>query len=423
MYKYASFLFLSLLFLLLGAFSIQAQSPAELEERISQRNAEIQKLEKEIQEFQKQINTLSTQANSLSSTIKSLELTQRKLETDIKVTENKISAKNLEIQELSYQISDKEETMSDDRRIITQTFAHIHELGDRSVPEMLLGSASLSVAWNSLENLSLVQKGLTDRINQLKEIKADLEVSKTATEKARKQLENLKEELRDQRSVTIQTQNEKNSLLKETKQSEAQYQKLLAEKKVLKEAFEREVLNYESQLRLAVDSSLLPQTGRGVLKFPVDNVYITQHFGNTEFSTANPQIYSGRGHTGVDFRASIGTPIKSAMSGVVSGVGNTDLVRGCYSYGKWIMVKHPNGLSTLYAHLSLPSVATGQPVNVGEIIGYSGNTGYSTGPHLHFGVYATQGVQIKSFDNSVNCKGAIIPLADFKAYLNPLSYL
>jgi murein DD-endopeptidase MepM/ murein hydrolase activator NlpD len=183
------------------------------------------------------------------------------------------------------------------------------------------------------------------------------------------------------------------------------------------------MLSYESELHLLVDASLLPKVGSGVLAWPLSSVKITQYFGNTTFSTANPQVYNGRGHTGIDLRASIGTPVKSAGEGVISGVGNTDIVRGCYSYGKWILIKHPNGLSTLYGHLSLQSVSVGQAVSSGDVIGYSGNTGYSTGPHLHFGVYATQGVKVQRFENSVNCKGAVVPVADFKAYLNPLSYL
>jgi murein DD-endopeptidase MepM/ murein hydrolase activator NlpD len=422
---------LSSLFVSAGSFSYLApdikvalaDEISDLQAKIDTRNSDIKKLELEIAEYTKQITTLGTQASSLSATIRSLELTQKKLEADIAVTENKIAAKNLEIQKLSGQIVEKEETIVDNRRIIAQSFTNMSRLESLSPSEIMLASASLSEVWNNIDNLSTLQSQLQSRIVSLREVKANLEVNKAATEKAKGELQVLQKQLGDQRKVTIATAGEKNALLKETKQSEASYKALLAQKKALKEAFEREILDYESQLRLAVDPSLIPKSGKGVLAWPTASPYITQTFGNTAFATANAQIYNGKGHTGIDLRAPIGTPIMSAASGVVVGVANTDAVRGCYSYGKWIMVKHSNGLSTLYAHLSVQSVTNGQTVSRGQVIGYSGNTGYSTGPHLHFGVYATQGVQIKSFDNSVNCKGALIPLADFKAYLNPLSYL
>jgi len=189
----------------------------------------------------------------------------------------------------------------------------------------------------------------------------------------------------------------------------------------LAEEFTQELNNYEAQLRIIIDPTSYPSAGKGILAWPVDNVFITQKFGDTAF--AKTGAYNGRGHNGIDFRASMGTKIKSTLGGIVEGTGNTDLVKGCFSYGKWVLVRHDNGLSTLYAHLSLISVNSGQRVKTGDIIGYSGNTGYSTGPHLHFGVYATQGVRILKYENSINCKNAIIPVADLRAYLDPLVYL
>ena len=107
--------------------------------------------------------------------------------------------------------------------------------------------------------------------------------------------------------------------------------------------------------------------------------------------------------------------------------GNTDLVPGCYSFGKWVMLKHANGLATLYAHLSQIGVSSGQAVSTGDVIGYSGMTGYATGPHLHFGVYALAGVQImtlKAFRGATTpCANATMPVAPTNAYLNPMSYL
>jgi murein DD-endopeptidase MepM/ murein hydrolase activator NlpD len=128
----------------------------------------------------------------------------------------------------------------------------------------------------------------------------------------------------------------------------------------------------------------------------------------------------------------IGTPVEAALAGTVLATGDTDLAHDaagdqCYSFGKWIMLEHDNGLNTMYAHLSVISVTKGQSVSQGDVIGYSGMTGYATGPHLHFGVYATAGVKILTLGEfrgaTTPCENASMPVAPADAYLNPLSYL
>lgn len=401
----------------------EAQTIDELQIKIEKRNEDISRLEQEIKTYQKQIDTLNTQATSLASTIKSLDLTRKQLEKKISLTEDKIDAKNMEIQHLGTDIVRKEGNIADDRRIISRALLAIHEAGNISVIETMLSSNTISSAWNSLDELGKLQSDINNRITKLSQDKDVLLTNKKAGEKARAELQALKKQLGDEKAVILSTTKEQSTLLKQTNQSEAEYKRILAMKKAEEEAFRRELQEYESALNILINPALLPKTGSGVLNSPLSNIYITQYFGNTSFATANPQIYNGRGHTGVDYRASIGTPVYSALSGTVIGSSNTDLYPGCYSYGQWIMVKHDNGLSTLYAHLSVRSAAIGQRVVTGQILGYSGNTGYSTGPHLHFGVYATEGVQIKKFDTSIRCKGATIPVADYSAYLNPLSYL
>lgn len=402
---------------------LHAQTAEELQSKIDERNDAIAQLEKDIKSYEKQIQTLSKEANTLQATIKSLSLTKKQLEAKIAQTEDKISAKTYQIQQLGKQIIGKESDISYDERIIARSYAELHQMGDRSLVELLLSNDSLAKSIDRLDQLSLLQRGIQDRIASLNDDKQALEVNREASEKAKKELLALNKQLSDERKIVLATTAEQNSLLKQTNQSEASYKRMLAEKKAQAEAFEREITDLESQLNILINPDSIPHTGSGVLSWPLANVFITQYFGNTPFATANPQIYNGRGHTGVDFRATIGTPIKAALGGEVVGVDNTDIYPGCYSYGKWIMVKHANGLSTLYAHLSLQSVKIGDTVSTGQVIGYSGNTGYSTGPHLHFGVYASEGVRIQKFTTSKNCKGATIPIADYSAYLNPLSYL
>lgn len=90
-----------------------------------------------------------------------------------------------------------------------------------------------------------------------------------------------------------------------------------------------------------------------------------------------------RGHLAVDYRADVGTPVVAAKSGRV-----TEATGGWGAgFGTSIFISHSGGYGSRYAHLSRIVVAVGDEVSQGEIIGYSGNTGFSTGPHLHFGKY------------------------------------
>jgi len=104
--------------------------------------------------------------------------------------------------------------------------------------------------------------------------------------------------------------------------------------------------------------------------------HITSHYGMRR----DPFTGVLQFHDGVDFRADTGTPVLAALDGVVSFVGESWL------YGKYIIISHSNGYKTLYGHLSVISMKQGDRVARGRKIGESGNTGYSTGPHLHFGI-------------------------------------
>lgn len=90
------------------------------------------------------------------------------------------------------------------------------------------------------------------------------------------------------------------------------------------------------------------------------------------------------GHNGVDFGAPIGTSVFAAIGGVVTLTRGGNAWNG--GYGNYIVIKHPNGVQTLYAHLDSILVNQGQSVTKGQNIGRSGNSGQSTGPHLHFEV-------------------------------------
>jgi murein DD-endopeptidase MepM/ murein hydrolase activator NlpD len=401
----------------------QAATVDEIKDKISNTNQTLEQLNKEINDLRQELDKTSTQAQTLQTTVNSLDLNSKKLGKDLQVTSTKVEATNLTIEQLSLNISDKEWKIISNRQALSETLKQVNQSDSTSLLETLLRYPTISAFSTEIQTISQFQTNVRDQLFALQNLKVGLEKNKQDTEKQKQALIDLKNQLADQKTVIEINKNEKAKILNETKSKESNYKKVITDKEAKKKAFEAELKTYESQLKIAIDPKSIPNAGSGVLAWPLDEHVVTQAFGHTDFSKT-VTVYNGNGHNGIDLRASIGTPVKSAADGVIVGTGDTDTTCPGASYGRWILIKHTNGLSTLYGHLSVIKVNPGQSVGRGEVIGYSGFTGYATGPHLHFTVYASQGVEIVQRP-SASCDGRIytMPVADLKAYLNPLSYL
>jgi murein DD-endopeptidase MepM/ murein hydrolase activator NlpD len=403
---------------------VTADEVDELKEKIDEQNRKIQQIEEEIKEYEEELVEIGEEKASLQNTIYTLDISRKKISADINLTENRIDSTALEINRLALDITDKEGRIRQNQAAIADTLRNLNEIESDSLVEIVLANDNLTEVWERIETMERFQFAMQEDIHKLLLLKTDLEVNKEQSEEKREELEGYKSQLSGQKQVLDQNRQEKSEILTVTANKEASYQQLLEEKRAAREQFERELQDFESQLEFALDPNSIPPTGQGALAWPLDSTTITQYFGNTQFAQSG--AYNGSGHNGVDFRASTGTRVKASLNGIVTGTGDTDQVRGCYSYGKWVLVKHNNGLSTLYAHLSVINVSEGQHVATGEVLGFSGNTGYSTGPHLHYSVYLSDAVRVVRLGDVktiTNCGAARIPVAPLAAYLNPLDYL
>ena len=413
------------LFAVLLPLATHGQRASDLESKIEEKNEQIKKIQEDINRYQQELSGIRAEKQTLETAVNELDLSRRKVNANINLTENEIDGALYNIERFTLEIREKEVEIDLNSEALAQTVRRINENESQTFAEVLLGYDNLSDFWDEIESLEQFQTVVRQDLEELFELKEELERSTIALQKKEHELSQLRMQLVGQRSVIEENKAQKDTLLKVTKNEESTYQALLAEKIRQREIFERELAAIEDELRIAVDPGSIPSSGSGVLAWPLDTILITQYFGNTPFASANPQVYGGRGHNGIDLSASTGTRVKAALSGTVTATGNTDLQPGCYSYGKWVLVRHANGLSTLYAHLSVISVNPGASLKTGDIIGFSGNTGYSTGPHLHFTVFATQGVQVVRLGDVkkvTNCGNMDIPIAPQEAYLNPLSY-
>jgi len=409
--KLFNIIILVILFAVPAVFSY-AQTALDIQNQINQKNSDIQKLEQEITAYQAQLDSLGQQKDSLNNSLKQLDLTKKKLNADMAVTQNKIDKTNLTIQNLSSDISIKQDYINNDTEAIKLGLKQINETDQSSILQTLLSSDDFTVIWNDVDNLSSVREKVRENILNLKKAKGELENTRQQTINAKNELTKLKAQLSDQQKIVIQNTNAKNKLLAQTKNSEANYQKLLKDRLAKKEAFEKELEDYESQLIYFLDPSKLP-IGK-VLSWPLDSIFITSPYG--------PR--SDGFHYGIDLRARTPLPVYAMADGVVDGVGDTDVQCPGVSFGRFVLIKYNNGLASTYGHLSLIKVKKGDKVARGQIVAYSGNTGYSTAPHLHVAVYARDAVEVKTIP-SKSCLGKVLtqPISPINGYLNPINYL
>ncbi len=401
--------------LLAPAYSA-GQSVDDLQQQINAHSAQIDALDKEIAQYEAQLKTTSAQKQTLQSKLNELDLQRKKLTAEVTKTKNQIGTTQKQIQQLDQGIDSAQVSIDNNRAGLAESLRALHDADRRPLALAILSAEDITETWQTVDALATIQEAVRDDIHALAQEKQTLTDTKTQAEQKRAQLLKQQQQLSSQQGSLDATRRAQNELLQQTKSQESAYQQIITQKEAEKKQFESALFELASQLEYTLDPSKVPTSG-SVFRWPLDNVFITQQFGRT---SSSGRLYSSGTHDGIDLRASIGTPVRAVLTGTVLEV-NHGAVRNC-QYGKWVIVKHGNGLATLYAHLSDIHVAKGQTISTGSVLGYAGDTGYATGPHLHFTVYLADALTFKSY----RCKSGStvsVPIAPTNAYINPLNYL
>lgn len=211
-------------------------------------------------------------------------------------------------------------------------------------------------------------RGLQARIETAK---ASLEESRTESSAARDELEAKKRELDTQRA-------EANKVIQQIMAAEDEAEATLEQMNRDADAIQKEIerLNRELEAQRAAEGKS-NQSNPGGYIWPVDSRYITSTVGGRQ----SPGGIGSTNHRGTDIgRVGYTSPIYAAKAGTVI------VSQRHSSYGEYVVISHGSGNTTLYGHMSTRKVSVGQYVNQGDVIGITGSTGVSTGPHLHFEV-------------------------------------
>lgn len=398
---------LFLVFSLLLPIKTWAALVDDLRDQIKQKEEEIKQLEAQAAAYKKELETTQSAKNTLNNQLAIIASRIKKIQNDISITSAQITTTSLKIDELSLDIDETQDGIDKKKQEISNALEVIFEYDKESLIETILTKKNLSDFLSQVHYLESLEESVHQNMLALQEMKKGLEQNKSAAVYQKNQLATLSSQLRSQKQIVDKEKEDKNYLLIQTKGQEQQYQSLLNDTLRKQQEIEQQIFDLEDKIKLTLDPNSVPEARPGVLSWPLDGV-LTQGYGYTAYSK---KLYASGFHNGIDISSAYGEPIRAARDGKIIGIGSC----GKYAYGKWILIEHDNKLTTLYGHLSnYAGFKAGDSVKRGDIIGYEGSTGYSTGPHLHFGVYASETVQIQK-----TWYGQL-PLG---AHIDPMKYL
>jgi murein DD-endopeptidase MepM/ murein hydrolase activator NlpD len=387
---------------------------AEQRKALEDREDELDDIKAKIKAYKDIVNLKQRQGAALGDQIESLEAQAKSLELQMDLNQKTLVEIQSEVQILTERIRQKEAVIIHQKGILSEIMRGYYDDQASVIPAELIMNASQMV--NPLqEGEWTAETGakMSELLSSLRSLRESLVSEHQALIEKQKKADTLRLQLEEQDARLDSTKTNKEQLLAKTQSEVQKYDALVDDLEKQREEIEDEIESLEAGKIDALDTKDLPGFNKGTLSYPVRKVTITQSYGKTSFAKKSGFYKSGF-HNGIDFGIPIGTSILAAADGKVIAIGNN----GKYAYGRYVAIDHGNGLVTMYGHLSSVTRKLGEKVKRGDTIAKSGNTGNSTGPHLHFTVFSA-----KSFD--VVASKVVKSLKDIPvgATVNPKVYL
>lgn len=365
-------IFFIIIFVIIFAF-ISFATDAELE-RIKKANSQIENITKKKKEVENTIKKLNNLKSDTQKYILELDKNLEALTNDLNNLLLLIDNKQIEINENTEKL---EITKKDEEKQYANMKTRIkffYEKGDTSLFESILKGDNLSDILTKAEYIQSMTDYDRRKLNELVELKNSIIEIENKLENEKNELLLLKEEENAQKDSIEKLILEKQKELENTKSkintSQAELKKLRDDEKKQ----EAEIAAIERAIAARKEGA---RVLKGGLIWPCPSSdRITSNFGKRKSPTKGGSTY----HEGIDIGATTGSTIIAAASGEVV------ISKYSYSAGNYVMISHGSGIYTVYMHMSKRGVDVGDEVSQGEKIGEVGSTGYSTGPHLHFGI-------------------------------------
>ena len=365
--------------------SAQAATTSEIKEEITD-------LKVENAVIQAQIDAVRSQYNANASEIQMLVNKKDAVDQEISLLQEQIINVNEQLRIYGQMVSDIQEKLDAANAKLTSLnkqykdrIQAMEEEGEVTYWQVIFQSRSFTDFLDRMNIVDEIAAADTQRLVDLQVAAANVEANQKILAEEMADLQEVRQQLADNEQMLETKRTESDELLRQLIARQEEFQAVLEESEALQTQLMNEIAQKQKELQAAqykeelVKMALRGENPPSNAKWlePVSGYTITSAFGYRKAPTAGASTY----HQGIDMACPTGTPIYATRSGTVT--------RASYQAGGagyYVSISHGDGFASIYMHMTRYVVAAGQAVSQGQLIGYVGSTGVSTGPHLHFGI-------------------------------------
>ena len=363
----------------------QAKSSAAIQEELNALKAENAKIRAEI-------NAIQAQYDANANELQNLVNKKAAIDQEIALLNSETINLNQQITTYGLLIADTQDELDTNKRYLNglnekhkERIRAMEEGGGITYWEVIFEANSFTDLLDRMNMMEEINASDQRRLAEMRAVAAEVIASQNALESAKAELEESRAQLAQTQAELEIKRTESDEVILELAKKSEEFQALLDESEAAQDELMKDIAQKEKELkdakyeeelaRLALQGQNPPSNASWIT--PVSGYTLTSPFGMRK----HPVLGYNRMHNGIDMACAQGTPIYATRAGRV-----TTAAYQAGGAGNYVSINHLDGFSSIYMHMTHYVVRAGQNVSAGQLIGYVGSTGISTGPHLHFGI-------------------------------------
>ena len=351
------------------AVPTMASTQAEIN-KLKEQALEITKNKKDLQ---KEIDRLKAEAKDANTQKELLDKQNDMIREELKNAEEQIEKYEKLIEQTKEELALAEKEEEEQHELFCSRVRAMEENGTVSYWAVLFNASDFTDLLSTLDDVGEIMENDQRIFDEMREIRKSIEEKKATLEQCLVEAEEQRKLLEEKRKELQAKLDESTALIQKISANKEQYLKLLRAEEAEAKSIDAQIRKLQAQL--AANGNSAPATKGGYIWPVTTSKKISSPFG----SRINPVTGRSETHKGVDIAG-----VFYSSNVIAAKAGTVIISQYGSSYGNYVVVSHGTGNTTLYAHLSKRSVKVGDTVAQGAVLGVTGSTGNSTGPHLHF---------------------------------------